>query len=310
MLHVNNILLPRDFSDGADQAVPYALDLAGHTGARLHVLFAQVLHDMERHDEELEASEHELGERLRRSVEEHGRGHPEPDQIVHTVERDVTAAPAILRYAEEHDIDLIVMGTHGRQGAKRLALGSVAEDVVRHAPCPVFTVREQETAPAVNRIVAPIDFSEHSREALRNAKALAQHYGARIDLVHIVEETLHPAFYGPAMQSIYDAQPDIEERAVERLKTFYRETEGPDSEVTFHAGPGRAPEALAEYARERAADLIVMATHGRTGLERMRLGSVTEKLMRRAPCPVFTVKSFGKSIIGAEKQAAEEKAAP
>lgn len=323
MLNPDNILVARDFSDPAGEATRYALDLAARTGATLHTLYAEVLHgDPFRPSEEPSTVLDKIRERLKRTTEKHARGayDPESVRLVHAVERDIAAAPAILRYADEHNIDLVVLGTHGRRGVRRLALGSVAEEVVRRAPCPVLTVgkRRQEEGEAsasgngavsVRRALVPIDFSTHSREALRHAKALAALYDeAALDLFHVVEERLHPAFYGPAMRSIYDADPKIEEKAVEKLKEFYRTTDGPGGEASFSAGPGRAPRAIAERAQQEKANLIVMATHGRTGLERFSLGSVAEKVVRLAPCPVFTVKSFGKSPLRKPASEAEMQA--
>ena len=314
MLNVENILVARDFSEAAQDATRYALDLATRTGAMLHTLFAEVLHgDPFDPSKEPSTAIDKIRERLKQTTEEQVRGAYDPDSVrlVHAVERDIAAGPAILRYADEQDIDLIVMGTHGRRGVRRMALGSVAEEVIRRAECPVLTVGRREEKQStdgeeskpqslvhVRRMLVPVDFSDHSREALRHAKALSDLYEqASLELFHVIEETLHPAFYSPAMRSIYDAQPNIEEKAIEKLEEFYHSADGPGEEASFGAGPGRAPQAIAEHARQAESDLIVMATHGRTGLERVSLGSVAEKVVRLASCPVLTVKSFGKSLL-------------
>ena len=315
MIDAQNILVARDFSDAAQDATNYALDLAARTGATLHTLYAEVLHgDPFDPSEEPATSLDKIRERLKQKTEEQAHSHYDPQSVrlVHAVEHDIAAGPAILRYAGEHAIDLIVMGTHGRRGVRRMALGSVAEEVVRQASCPVVTVRHPEAeghtdgAVRVQRMLVPVDFSTHSQGALRHAKALADLYdGAHLDLFHVIEETLHPAFYGPAMRSIYDAHPDIEEKAVEELEKFYREAGGPDGSVSFHAGPGRAPRAIATHAQREETDLIVMATHGRTGMERFLIGSVAEKVVRTATCSVFTVRAFGKSLLPALDDRAE-----
>src|SRR5690606_8769829 len=238
-------------------------------------------------------------EQIREHLEKHPAGVPE-HRVVREVVRGMAVAPALLRYAEEHDVDLVVMGTHGRRGIERAVIGSVAEEVVRHAACPVLTVRQRKEPPGEGRVTSvlvPVDFSSHSREALRYARELAASYEAGLTLLHVVEETLHPAFYGPALRSIYDAIPDIEDQAVPELERFFGETEGADVAARFVARPGRAASAIADHAEEEGHDLIVMATHGRTGVERFLMGSVAEKVVRRAPCPVFTVKSFGKSLL-------------
>ncbi len=304
MLNVRNILFAHDFSPGSNQALPYALDLAGRTGATLHLLYAEVLHGRPIDPDMDPPSQRE---KIRTHLKKHAGDLPE-QRVVREVVRDVAVAPALLRYAEEHDVDLIVMGTHGRRGVQRILIGSVAEEVVRRAACPVLTVRRQKTPPDAERIasiLAPVDFSTHAREALRYARELAAFYEAPLTLLHVVEETLHPAFYGPRIGSVYDVHPDIEDRAIARLEGFYREAEGPDVETYFAARPGRAPRAISRYAEEEGHDLIVMATHGRTGLEHFLMGSVAEKVVRNAPCPVFTVKSFGKSLTAENPGAAQ-----
>ena len=304
MLQLKNILFAQDFSSGSDQALPYALDLADRTGAALHLVYADVLHG-----EPFDAGKESPAQReqIRELLEKNAADMPE-QRVVRKVLRDVAVPRALLRYAEEQAVDLIVMGTHGRRGIERVVAGSVAEEVVRHAACPVLTVRRQKTAPPdrrVTSILVPIDFSSHSQEALRYARELATAYEASLTLLHVVEETLHPAFYGPALQSIYDVVPDIEDQARAQLERVYGETAGTDVEAQFVARPGRAARAITSYAEEEGHDLIVMATHGRTGVEHFLIGSVAEKVVRRAPCPVFTVKSFGKSLLSTSSAAAQ-----
>ena len=306
MLNLENILFAHDFSPGSHQALSYALDLAGRTGATLHLVYAEVLHGSPFDPERELPSERE---KIRTHLQKHAGDLP-ADRVLREVVRGVSVVPALLDYAREQGVDLVVMGTHGRRGVQRMLIGSVAEEVVRRADCPVLTVRQQKTphdADRVTSILAPIDFSVHAREALRYARELAAFYEASLTLLHVIEDTLHPAFYGPGVGSIYDAHPDIEEKAAERLEDFYRKVNGPDVETRFAAQPGRAPRAIAQRADEDSHDLIVMATHGRTGLDHFLMGSVTEKVVRHAPCPVFTVKSFGKSLIAIRPDGGDER---
>ena len=299
MLQLKKILVPRDFSPFSEQALQHALDLANRTGAEVHLLFVEIPHAdaLALTAEGVDGARKALKEQLMEGLEQNGAG----VQFQQAVVRDIAPAPAIVAYAEEHDIDLIVMGTHGRRGLRRLLLGSTAEEVVRTAPCPVFTVRQPETPVAalegVNAILVPIDFSKHARTALHHAKELAALYHTRLDLLHVIEEQMHPAFYNTGVWSIYDVIPDIEEKAVEELKTFFRETEGPLGNVNFHIRYGHAPREIAAFARENDSDLVVMATHGLRGLEHVLMGSVAEKVVRWSPALVFTVKSFGKALV-------------
>lgn len=302
MFELQKILVPRDFSPSSEHALRHALDLAGRTGAEVHLLFAEVLYA----DAEVPATtwpisaQEALRERLLEGLEQQEDGKTSGLRFEPAVVRDVAAAPAIVTYAQEHDIDLIVMGTHGRRGVRRLLLGSTAEEVVRTAPCPVFTARCPETPAAglegINAILVPVDFSVHARTALRHASALAALYHTRLDLLHVIEEQMHPAFYNTGVWSIYDVVPNIEEKALEALETFYRETESPVADVDFHVRYGHAAHEIVDFARKNDSDLVVMATHGLRGLEHFLMGSVAEKVVRQSPAPVVTVKAFGKTL--------------
>jgi nucleotide-binding universal stress UspA family protein len=188
------------------------------------------------------------------------------------------------------------MGTHGRRGLGHLFLGSTAEEVVRFATCPVLTIRELEKerpAEKRERILVPVDFSEHSKAALSHAKGVAAVYGARLDVLHVIEETVHPAFYGTGMTDIVELRPDIVVKAKAAMEKLFNDTPGPEVKVEYHAVIGRAHQEIVQYATLEEKDLIIIATHGLSGLERMLLGSVAEKVVRRAPCPVLTVKASG-----------------
>ena len=151
MARITRILVPTDFSETSDAALRYARTLADTFGASLHLLHAfedpyaagalapEVYGTVpqELRDSALELANTNLEERLPAADRERYRG-------ATTV---VTGAPAaaIVKYATDHGVDLIVMGTHGRSGVAHLLLGSVAEKVVRTAPCPVLSVREPAT---------------------------------------------------------------------------------------------------------------------------------------------------------------------
>jgi len=310
MLTLDDILIARDFSSVSERALRHALELAARTGARLHVLHAEVLHDLEERDRPAPTDGLDA---LRTELKETGAA---PAEAIDAVEveavtrRDVSPAPALLRYADEEDIDLIVLGTHGRRGPSRILLGSVAEEVVRRAEQPVLTVRGKDeggrTLPVglQDRILVPIDFSEHSREALRTAAEWAGLYDARIDVLHVVEEDLHPAFYVGGVRSVYDVEPDLDDKVRAKLNDFVSETIDDGDDVEAHVRTDSAPSAIAEFVEANGVDLVTLSTHGRTGLERFLLGSVTEKVVRHVRCPVLTVRAFGRSLVSADATAA------
>lgn len=212
-----------------------------------------------------------------------------------------SAVDGILNYAAEHDVDLIVMGTHGRKGMERAVIGSVAENVVRRADCPVLTLVENAAdAPAaqINRLLVAVDFSEAGEAIVETAREIALAYDAEIDLVHVLQSVALPGAYGAEPLQLDDDA--IEEEFRARLHEAAQPLREADLAVTPHLLRGHPAEALLDFAADHPVDLIVLATHGRTGVRRFLLGSVAEKTLRRAPCPVFIVKSFGKRLVGPE----------
>jgi nucleotide-binding universal stress UspA family protein len=307
MLHIKKILFPTDFTMCAHQALEHALHLAKDHRAEIHMLHALVLHgmihdnpnfrsiDVEEVEQHIEAT---ADTRMHSALAERSL-----DNLVvkRVKKRGISAAPVIVEYARDLDIDLIVMGTHGRRTLGRLFLGSVAEEVVRTASCPVLTVRERsktsKPVEIVNKILVPVDFSTHSKRAVSYARELASSYDARLQLLHVVERAVYPSFYALDKKNFLTLLQDVEETAMDNLRRLFDDSGGPHISAEFHLIEGRAVTAIPDFADSNDTDLIVIATHGLTGIDRLFLGSVAEKVIRRAGCPVFVVKAFGRSLI-------------
>lgn len=295
MTRISRILVPTDFSATSDEALAYAKTLAGRFGASLHLVhafedpftsaaFAAEMYatlPLSLRDEMLRDVERRLAERL-----------PADQKVLFNGTTEaVTGTPAktILDYSATLGADLIVMGTHGRSGMAHLLLGSVAERVVRLAAAPVLTIRQ--AAGSVKRILVPLDFSATADAALDYAHLVAERCGASIQLLNVlddpfVSEGLTAEAYiseAPVLRSalLRDAQSRLAHRSASREQGIRV-----DSEVLF----GNGAKTIAEYAKERGADMIVMGTHGRTGVAHLLIGSVAEQLVRIAPCPVMTVR--------------------
>ncbi|PSQ98167.1 MAG: universal stress protein [Bacteroidetes bacterium SW_11_64_17] len=303
MLSIRRILWPTDFSSGAERAFPYAVALASWHEAELHVLSVQ---EPEAVDADGSQSHPLSQDALTRLLMDDGEPPQHVDldtlSVVQEQRKGDSAPETIVSYADEYDIDLVVAGTHGRRGLRRLLIGSVAEEVLRTAPCPVLTVRdEDDSTPAwvVRNILVPIDFSDASLNALRHAKELALTHGAQITLLHAVEEVVYPSAYGIEPANL--PGPQVIDRVEENLADLAR-TEIGYEHVVVQANLGYAPSTILDHTQEHEVDLITIATHGRSGLERMLLGSVTERVVRRAPAPAFVVKSFGKSLLPASPE--------
>jgi nucleotide-binding universal stress UspA family protein len=304
-LNIDTILFPTDFSDVAEGAFSHAAHLALQHNATIHV-FNVVGPEAEEAPNPMDflsvdpAAEDAVQHVEVQTVTQECGTVP----IIYAQTDSDSPPDAIVDRADEYDIDLVVMGTHGRRGMERLLSGSVSEEVVRRAPCPVFTVLardENGTGPQIDRVLAPVDLSDQSELVLNHAVALAESYAAPLDLLHVVEEAAYPNVYG--LDPLTPALPNVQDRAREALETLASDIDLRTDPVNVHVLAGNAARDIVEFAEEQAADLIVMATHGRTGLERFLIGSVAEKVVRRAPCPVFTLKSFGKSLLPDEAAA-------
>jgi nucleotide-binding universal stress UspA family protein len=298
MLDIRRILFPTDFSNCAQNALSLAVTFAAVHEAELHMLHVLVLHTLEPEDPSLPFPGEDLArEQLARSGASTGRS-----RVLHTVKRGISTAPVLLDHAAEHEIDLIVMGTHGRRGFRRLLLGSVTEEVVRMAPCAVLAVRaekgcEPTDEPSIARILVPIDFSPHAKLAIEYAHQIADIFDAQVDLLHVIELPTYPDFYVPVSTSALNVA-DLREQAARRLERLVVEGfgESPGRTVETHVVAGRTTPEIVGFAEETECDLIVIPSHGLSGLERVLLGSVAEGVVRRAPCSVLTAKPYGKRL--------------
>jgi nucleotide-binding universal stress UspA family protein len=203
-------------------------------------------------------------------------------------------AGTIVERAASLPADLLVIGTHGRSGFERLVLGSVAERVVRHAPCPVLTIppgaaAEGEPAGRYRRILCAVDFSRDSLRGLDYAAQLARSSGGSIDVIHVVEPL--PA-YVPAVPGapLREYDETISEDVVRHLHEVVAGVAGPDLTVRKAVVSGRPHERILEAARRNASDLIVAGIAGRGAVDLAFFGSTANQILRRAECPVLTVK--------------------
>lgn len=307
MNRLKKILFPTDFSSCAGQALVPAIDLAEQYQAELHVLHAIVLHGYDPHNlsYNIKDLEEEIHQRIQSDAAERlanvAQNHCEDTvKIVTACERGISASNIIVEYASKNDIDLVVLGTHGRRGPAHLLFGSVAEEVVRTASCPVLTVRERKKPKPVTeteRILVPVDYSKFSKQALTYGKHLAASFDATLQLLHVIELNFHPAYYSVGKTSLFEIDSDLRDRSHDKLMELAQEAAGPEVDVEPYVIEGRANSDIVKFATENDSDLIVIPTHGLTGLSRFLIGSVTQKVVRRAPCPVFVVKAFGKSLI-------------
>jgi nucleotide-binding universal stress UspA family protein len=201
----------------------------------------------------------------------------------------------IIDQAVSTKADLIVMGTHGRRGFKRLLLGSVTEAILREAPCPVLTVPPQarsgvSEAVTFKRILCPIDFSPSALQALGFGLDLARQADGRVTLLHVVEWLTEEEPRASAHFNVPEYRRFMVEDAQERLRSLVAEESRTWVEIDDVVVFGRAYREILRAADTKPADLIVMGAQGRGGIGLSLFGSTTQQIVRGSMCPVLTVR--------------------
>jgi nucleotide-binding universal stress UspA family protein len=204
----------------------------------------------------------------------------------------------LVSFQKHHAIDLSMISAQGRTGLGHFFLGSFAERVVRLAQSPVLVYRPPQGAAkapeefAPQRIFVPFDFSDNARSALPFVRFFGHAFGSQVRLHYVLEpafdialadEGVLPQDYGRLAK---EAPEEARKRLLETIEKDLRSFKGADAISELGNPVVEIPRRAAEF----QADLIVMATHGRTGLAHMFLGSVTEKVVQKAPCSVLTIR--------------------
>ena len=298
-IHIERILFPTDFSAFSARAFRHALALTRKFHARLKVLHV-IPHVFPAGDSLYSAAPWLLTPEVRQQADEEMRRFLAPareGRIDHEVEvREGDSWREIVAAAEEMPADLVIIGTHGRSGIEHLFLGSVAEKLIRRLPCPVLTVcheegRTWETPGLVSRILCATDFSETSGEALDFALALAGKHDAEVTLLHVVEsvpEFGDPRF--PVLPELDRLRQEHEQMSRERLEKAILEARGAGGKIEARVAVGRAYKEILRVAALERADLIVVGAQGHGPIEHLLSGSNAQHVIRRATCPVLTVR--------------------
>jgi nucleotide-binding universal stress UspA family protein len=300
MIVLTNVLVATDFGPTSAAALAYGRALARTFDASLHVLHVVENFFLRATPADPQAMVATKTRALRDQLTEDDRDSLRASATV-IVSDDV--ADAITGYARSQTINAIVLGTHGRSGMQQLLVGSVAERVVRTAPCPVITIREnghavvqahQKSEAAMitlKNILVATDFSEPSDAALSYGRELARTFGAKIRVAHVVDDVLTRAYGGGDTFVFSDPslQEDVEAAALQTVQGLIIGDEALRAEAVILRSNTPAF-AIVDYARAHEIDLIVMGTHGRGAVAHLLMGSVAERVVRTAPCPVLTVR--------------------
>ncbi|MFZ0461245.1 MAG: universal stress protein [Candidatus Acidiferrales bacterium] len=287
-IQLKNVLFATDFSPAADAAIPYAIELAKHYGAKLYAFHARspvidALTPMESWNALEEAAKVQAEQQRRELLKAFGG--MKPEILIPAGDLWSTLAAAI----EGNRIDLIVMGTRGRSGIRKFLLGSAAEAIFRQAACPVLTVGPlSPTKPRhdgeFTKILFPTDFSQESLAAAPYALSLSQEYQAYLTLMHVVEELrtgelVHPAELVPSS-----------ERLLHNIVPAEAELWCVPNYVV-ECGP--VDKKILEVAASQRTDLIVLGVRQATGFQgaAAHLPTATaHSVVSRAECPVLTVR--------------------
>jgi nucleotide-binding universal stress UspA family protein len=295
---IKEILVPLDFSRASMEALDYAVWLAKEFRAVIHLvhvyppdeassvpgaghLLLQSAEAIKRLNEELTGIHRKRVEPFR----------PENCHI-----RTGRPHQEIICLAREIDADLIVLATRGHSGLKHLLLGSTAERVVRSAPCPVLVVRKRRQKSkaasksfAIRTILVPVDFSTCCFAGTEYAAFLAKSLHATIRLLHVTYPYVDYVFVdrvGARLSSLVEA---VEEEARIEMDAFKQNDFLRGVLVQTEIRAGHPTEEICAVAGQPNVDLIVISTHGHTGLKHALIGSVAEHMARYAECPVMVV---------------------
>ena len=297
---IRNILVPVDFSKASKQAAKYAVNLTQLWDAKVRLVHAIDIHPLvvygqyasskrlEPQKEAREAAEKAMDAFMRSlGIESPTTGHNivTTESIDDFIETEVTA----------FDADLVVMSTHGHTRFRDYFLGSVAKKIIHHSPCPVMTLThealERYPKPSFENVLHPTDFSEAAASAAKYAREFIETLKAKIEIMHVVDNANLAILGNHPNWEQNSATKVIHKTLKERLDT-YIENLNADPKVgsDIHFFEGNVGDGICDAAKRHTADLVIMATHGKTGLKQMVLGSVAERVVSTAPCPVLTIR--------------------
>ncbi|MFN3392913.1 MAG: universal stress protein [Meiothermus ruber] len=303
------ILLPIDGSPPSEHAAAVGLALAKRLGASVvlvHVIEPQRYRELRDVQEALERAR-----TVGRALLEQWERKASRAQVACTTQLTSTepesrpgVAEALVDAGVAHGCDLVVMGTHGRTGLPRVLLGSVAERMARLAPVPLLLVRGDDTKPTLfKRILVAIDGSSYSDLALQHADALAGALKARLSVVYVVPD-LTQLYVSAGRAWMFTDQAQLQAQLAQEQARLREQGEFILREaiqrcvhckrahaVLREAGRHLIGERIREVAEEEKAELIVMGTHGRTGLRKFLLGSVAEDVAQQARQPILLVRN-------------------
>lgn len=301
MIRMKRILFATDFSASAETAFLYGLSLARAYDAELHVL--HVTGEGAEPDEEGEATGRLRGEIAAYAESRLGRYRDQAGAAAGGIQiclaHGKRASFEISRYATANDVDLVIIGSSGSSGLKRLVHGSTGQRILKMIRVPVMTVHENDRLalnpadPAgsisLRKLLVPVDFSECSLSALALAISLGQEYQAEILVLHVLEDIFPIGFDVGMVMPFPNLHEERLAAARKRLEGILPEDPAHWCRLTTEVVAGVPSMEILDRAQAENFDLILMGAHGKDFMEELFLGSVTDKVVRTAVCPVVSM---------------------
>ncbi len=293
-MQIKQILVPTDFSENAQHAASYAIELATLCSAKLHLLHTPVIPTYLLMDLSYSPGPEAVTRILNDSqeaIDEQAKGIAASGVEYFTAIREGTVHEVIRDYAKEHDVDLVVVGTHGRTGVSKLMYGSVTERVLKTVHTPIIVVPpEGGTAPS--SIVIAYDFSAPAKRAANVARAIHGLCHGPLHLVHSYldvwgEYTDRGAVVGESAEKRRKA---LRLGLEEMLQTDAKELFSIDAQnIQTHLVTGDTAESILRVAEDVGATLICAGTTGKSGIERLLIGSVARRLLHDSKIPLLLI---------------------
>ena len=299
---IRRILFATDYSSGCLQAYRHSLEWAQGCQAELDIVHVMgVLPGKETNSAVANRYIAEQGKQSQSKIEKLVSQAKERIPSVQSHLLEGMPAEQIITFAVDSHADLLITGTEGWTGVNRLLMGSVADRVVCQAPCPVLTIRSKEevnaeavqtrdaiTPSVPKHILVPLDFSDCSLAAFEYAAQIAKWFDASVTLLHALE----PLSYSLDFNLTHPVEMKQFRQSVEtRLSELAGILKKDGLSASYKVGEKPAVDTILKSSADTHADLLVLGTHGRRGLSRVLMGSVTATVLRQSSCPVLTVKS-------------------
>ncbi|MGB5695202.1 MAG: universal stress protein [Polyangiales bacterium] len=291
-MQINQILVPTDFSKNAEHALSYAVELAKRCSAKLHLLHTPVIPTYLLMDLSYSPGPEAVTRILndaQAALDEEAKSTATAGIELFTAIREGTVHEVIRDYAREHDIDLVVVGTHGRTGVSKLMYGSVTERVLKTVHTPILVIPPKGGKLPGTMVVA-YDFSGPSKRAAEVARAIHGVFQGPIHVVHSYldvwgEYTDRGAVVGEAAEKRREAlHLGLEEMLREETEALFS---AEADRVQTHLVTGDPAEGILTIAEKVGATLICAGTTGKSGIERLLIGSVARRLLHESEVPLL-----------------------